>query len=400
MQEHAQQSPALIPFPPPPPPPPVSASSTKVPSSAPPDGYAFPQPMPASQHVASPRPLPSAESTQPDPSRLISSHESTSPLHEDSVQSPAASQHVASPRPLPSAESTQPDPNRPTSSQESTSPRHEDSVQSPAASQLVAPTATSPEDAQQGPFLLQAPPLVPARPKKVPSSEAPVSYAPAQPMVVQLTTPASQSAKYIAVNSVLPAADASGLNAIAIGANARAQGEESLAIGWRARADGSRSVATGAEATASGHNSVALGAGSVADRDNTVSVGQLGNERQIAHVAPGTQGKDAVNVDQLNFAVSNSNAYTNQRIGDLQQSITDTARDAYSGVAAATALTMIPDVDLGKTLSIGIGGAVYKGHRAVALGATARASENLKLRAGVAMSEGGNAVGVGMSWQW
>ncbi|WP_175648873.1 YadA C-terminal domain-containing protein, partial [Burkholderia pseudomallei] len=47
-----------------------------------------------------------------------------------------------------------------------------------------------------------------------------------------------------------------------------------------------------------------------------------------------------------------------------------------------------------------VGGAVYRGHRAVALVGTARINENLKVRAGVAMSAGGNAVGIGMSWQW
>ncbi len=177
-------------------------------------------------------------------------------------------------------------------------------------------------------------------------------------------------------------------------------GDEATAIGANAVAFGQQSTAVGAGAIAAAHDSIALGSGSVAERDGTVSVGRDGHERQITHVASGTEPADAVNVTQLRAAMSSANAYTNQRIGDLQKSIADTARGAYSGVAAATALTMIPDVDRGNTLSIGIGGAVYKGHQAVALGGTARISENLKVRAGVAMSAGGNAVGVGMSWQW
>ncbi|KWC24947.1 hypothetical protein WL48_29720 [Burkholderia ubonensis] len=177
-------------------------------------------------------------------------------------------------------------------------------------------------------------------------------------------------------------------------------GSEATAIGANAIAFGQQSTAVGARAIAAAHDSIALGSGSVAERDGTVSVGRNGHERQITHVASGTEATDAVNVTQLRAAMSSANAYTNQRIGDLQRSIADTARDAYSGVAAATALTMIPDVDRGKTMSIGIGGAVYKGHQAVALGGTARISENFKVRAGVAMSAGGNAVGVGMSWQW
>lgn len=177
-------------------------------------------------------------------------------------------------------------------------------------------------------------------------------------------------------------------------------GNEATAIGANAVAFGQQSTAVGARAIAAAHDSIALGSGSVAERDGTVSVGRNGHERQITHVASGTEATDAVNVTQLRAAMSNANAYTNQRIGDLQKSIADTARDAYSGVAAATALTMIPDVDRDKTLSIGVGGAVYKGYQAVALGGTARISENLKVRAGVAMSAGSNAVGVGMSWQW
>lgn len=204
----------------------------------------------------------------------------------------------------------------------------------------------------------------------------------------------------IAVNSALNSAFAVGDNAIAVGDNAIACGQQATAIGARAIVTGTGSTAVGAGAIAAASDSIALGSGSVTNRDGTVSIGRNGHERQIVHVAPGTEPTDAVNVTQLRAAMSNANAYTNRRIGDLQQSITDTARDAYSGVAAATALTMIPDVDRDKVLSIGVGGAVYKGHRAVALGGTARISENLKVRAGVAMSAGGNTVGVGMSWQW
>ena len=39
------------------------------------------------------------------------------------------------------------------------------------------------------------------------------------------------------------------------------------------------------------------------------------------------------------------------------------AKSAYAGIAAATALTMIPDVDQGKTIAVGIGGGSYKGSR-------------------------------------
>jgi hypothetical protein len=44
-----------------------------------------------------------------------------------------------------------------------------------------------------------------------------------------------------------------------------------------------------------------------------------------------------------------------------------------------TALTMIPDVDQGKTIAVGVGSANYKGYQATALGASARITQNLKL---------------------
>jgi autotransporter adhesin len=77
-----------------------------------------------------------------------------------------------------------------------------------------------------------------------------------------------------------------------------------------AQASGDHSSAIGAGATASATRSVALGAGSMADRENAVSVGSAGNERQITNVAPGTQGTDAVNVNQVNAAGVQANQYT------------------------------------------------------------------------------------------
>uniref|UniRef100_UPI0038B84BE6 beta strand repeat-containing protein n=1 Tax=Paraburkholderia caffeinilytica TaxID=1761016 RepID=UPI0038B84BE6 len=175
-------------------------------------------------------------------------------------------------------------------------------------------------------------------------------------------------------------------------------------------ASGTHSTAMGANASASAANSVALGANSVADRANTVSVGSAGNERQVTNVAAGTATTDAVNVGQLNdsigAAVGNLPAgmtaknYTDQQINSVQNSVNAVAKNAYSGIAAATALTMIPDVDQGKTIAVGIGGGSYKGSQAVALGVSARITENLKMKAGAGTSQGGTTVGVGASYQW
>jgi autotransporter adhesin len=131
-----------------------------------------------------------------------------------------------------------------------------------------------------------------------------------------------------------------------------------------------------------------------------VSVGSLNDTRQVANVAAGTQGTDAVNVDQLNAGLAQANAYTDQRVDQLQSGINSVARNAYSGIAAATALTMIPEVDKDKTLSFGIGTAGFRGYQAVALGGTARLTENIKMKAGVGMSPGGTTFGMGAAMQW
>jgi autotransporter adhesin len=53
---------------------------------------------------------------------------------------------------------------------------------------------------------------------------------------------------------------------------------------------------------------VALGEGSVANLDNTISVGSLGNERQIANVAPGTADTDAATMVQLQEVIDDLRA--------------------------------------------------------------------------------------------
>ncbi|WP_181146940.1 beta strand repeat-containing protein [Burkholderia multivorans] len=143
--------------------------------------------------------------------------------------------------------------------------------------------------------------------------------------------------------------------------------------------------------------------GSTADWDL-----DAGGEK-ITNVGSATEKTDAVNLGQMNDAIKASvglptgttaKDYTDQQIQGVRGQINDVSKNAYSGIAAATALTMIPGVDPGKTLSFGIGGATYKGYQAVAFGGEARINQNLKVKAGVGLSSGGNTVGMGASYQW
>ncbi|WP_446687003.1 YadA-like family protein [Paraburkholderia rhizosphaerae] len=173
--------------------------------------------------------------------------------------------------------------------------------------------------------------------------------------------------------------------------------------------------------------------GQVTNLDNRVTVveGQVTNisgggsnwnndagGKKITNVAAGTAATDAVNVGQLNDAVDSAHDYTDARVGDLptgvsakdytdqrinsmQSQVNSVAKNAYGGIAAATALTMIPDVDQGKTIAVGVGTGNYKGYQAVALGASARITQNLKVKLGAGMAPGnGTTVGAGASYQW
>ncbi|WP_425129771.1 ESPR-type extended signal peptide-containing protein, partial [Burkholderia stabilis] len=130
-----------------------------------------------------------------------------------------------------------------------------------------------------------------------------------------------------------------GTQAIAIGAHVQANADNALAVGnnntWAlsqssvAVGDGARvnagatsgiamgksasvsrnvtnGVALGANTSVTANGGVALGQGSVANRGNAVSIGGgMVGQRQIINVASGTQGTDAVNVNQLK-GVTNS----------------------------------------------------------------------------------------------
>ncbi|ACC71755.1 ESPR-type extended signal peptide-containing protein [Paraburkholderia phymatum] len=152
------------------------------------------------------------------------------------------------------------------------------------------------------------------------------------------------------------------------------------------QATGANAVAIGGNAKATADNSVALGANSVADRANTVSVGSKGNERQIANVAAGTEGTDAVNVDQLNQTVANAMGsmpagmsakdYTDQRFNSMQNTVNQVAKNAYAGVAAAMAMPNLTPSQPGNTV-VAAGAGMYKNGSAVGVGATYR-SRNSK----------------------
>ncbi len=83
-----------------------------------------------------------------------------------------------------------------------------------------------------------------------------------------------------------------------------------------------------------------------------------------------------------------------------QAGIDQSVQRAYSGVAAVTALTMIPEVGPGRILAAGTGSALYQGHAGAALGMSLRLSDNVKARLGVGIGGQSRSYGGGMAYQW
>ncbi|HEY3599788.1 MAG TPA: YadA-like family protein, partial [Paraburkholderia sp.] len=184
----------------------------------------------------------------------------------------------------------------------------------------------------------------------------------------------------------------------AAGGGAQASGASSTALGERAQASGSSSTALGAQSNAAANNAVALGANSVASRDNTVSVGVLGAERQIVNVAAGVEGNDAVNVNQLNAAVAN----TNQQMSGMQSQINSVAKGANAGTAAAMAVAGLPQPTQAGKAMVAIAGAQYGGQTGTAFGASYVTQNNrfvVKL-SGNTSTNGNVGVVAGAGFQW
>ena len=195
---------------------------------------------------------------------------------------------------------------------------------------------------------------------------------------------------------------ATGSQALAGGAGSVASGDNSMAVGMAAQATGSNAVALGNGAVASGQNAVALGANSVADRDNAVSVGYAGGERQISHVAAGTMGTDAVNLNQLNDGIKSANQYTNERFSSLKKRIDDNKDKMSAGIAGAMAMASLTQPYEAGASMMSIGTASYEGKSAIALGVST-VSENgrwVTKLSGNSNSEGDMGVGLGVGFQW
>jgi hypothetical protein len=122
----------------------------------------------------------------------------------------------------------------------------------------------------------------------------------------------------------------------------------------------------------------------------------------VHNVAPGVEGTDAVNVNQLNAGLDGAKQYTDQRISQLNGDLRKVGKEASAGTASAMAMANLPQAYLpGKSMvSVGVGG--FDGEAGVALGVS-KLSDNGRWV--VKFSASGNTrgkfgVGAGAGFHW
>ncbi|WP_162816395.1 YadA-like family protein [Halomonas sp. BN3-1] len=243
-----------------------------------------------------------------------------------------------------------------------------------------------------------------------------------------------QDTKYFQANSQGDAATTSAADTVAIGGGAKAQAEGGVALGDGAVAD--REGMKGEEEAFS-HVAVESSKGAVA-------VGSEGGERQITHVAGGTEDTDAVNVRQLSAVQEGAVNYDRSEDGSvdyhsvslgngsgptqlhnvaagsaptdavnmsqlnelnrkftsdynqLDHKIDEVERDASAGIAALAAMGDAPYVAGKLTYHVGTG--YYNGESA--LGVSVRRTADTgrwSVGMGIGASHGGPTVGLGIS---
>jgi len=116
---------------------------------------------------------------------------------------------------------------------------------------------------------------------------------------------------------------------------------------------------------AAADNAVALGAGSVAFETNTVSVGAPGAERRITNVAPGINGTDAVNLNQLDAAFTTA-------IGINQAEVRRLRAEMHRGIAVAAAVPHLWMPSRPGRTTWAVNGAVTEGAGGFGIGAAHR----------------------------
>jgi YadA-like membrane anchor domain len=115
------------------------------------------------------------------------------------------------------------------------------------------------------------------------------------------------------------------------------------------------------------------------DNSVTFSNKQTGAPVKVTGIANGTSTYDAVNFGQLK----------------------DVEKQMSRGIAMASALSGIPQVESGKTFSLGAGTGVYNGQTAISVGGSYRFSPNAIVKVGIGLANGEQPAGnAGIAYSW
>lgn len=177
-------------------------------------------------------------------------------------------------------------------------------------------------------------------------------------------------------------------NSYAIGNsnNITATGTRSFAIGNNNTIGGSDTFVLGSNVNTNAANAVVLGNNSTGEA-NAVSVGSVGGERQIKHVAPGTDANDAATVGQL---------------GALAQAADNGINRLDSKVnkvgAGAAALAALHPIDTDDKFTMGLGYGNYRNAHSAAIGLFYRPTEKVMISVGGTLGNGENMINAGISF--
>ena len=149
-------------------------------------------------------------------------------------------------------------------------------------------------------------------------------------------------------------------------------------------------------------NSAGVSNGNTQQTNDVTLVGATAAPVTIHNVAPGVAPNDAVNVQQLQGGLAGANAYTDNRVNQLQNEVAGDKKDVNAGVAGAMAMATMPQAYTpGKSL-MSAGVASYQGQSALAIGVS-KLSDNgqwIMKFSGSATSRGKVGVAAGAGFQW
>ena len=207
---------------------------------------------------------------------------------------------------------------------------------------------------------------------------------------------------------------------VAFGKGSEATGTQSIAIGFGNKVSGNNSGAFGDPNTVSGINSYAFGNNNSVSGDNTfvlgnnvktsaknavvlgdgsegvddaVSVGAKGKERQIKHVADGTDDTDVATVGQLKALAGGAGA----GLEEVTRRISNVDSKVNKVGAGAAALAALHPMDTDGKFSMAAGFGNYRDANAMALGLFYRPTDRVMLSVGGTMGNGENMINAGVS---